>query len=314
MNYGEILTNAWKTIWKHKVLWVFGILAGLASGGGGGGGAGGGGGGNNGDPSDFLSQNIPDWMLDIGLWVEQNWVLVLVAAALVVFILFFVVLVLSTFGRTGLVRGAWQADEGAQKLTFGALFAESGRYFWRVLGLAFLIFLVSFGVGIIITVFTAGFAIATLGIGLLCLIPFFCLLGIAGWIVEIIVRLGVIVIVGEDKGVFQGLQKAWETVRDHLGQSVVMGLILGFGGGIARLIVAVPFFFALIPMIPALMNGAEPAIWDGLKISALIACVYLPFAIVFGGIIEAYIGTAWTLTYRRMNNITLPVIETPPAS
>src|SRR5437773_2631742 len=26
-NFGEILTRAWQIIWKHKILWVFGILA-----------------------------------------------------------------------------------------------------------------------------------------------------------------------------------------------------------------------------------------------------------------------------------------------
>ena len=35
-NFGEVLTRAWQIIWKHKVLWIFGILASCARGGGGG--------------------------------------------------------------------------------------------------------------------------------------------------------------------------------------------------------------------------------------------------------------------------------------
>jgi len=27
-NFGEVLTRAWQIIWKHKVLWIFGFLAG----------------------------------------------------------------------------------------------------------------------------------------------------------------------------------------------------------------------------------------------------------------------------------------------
>jgi hypothetical protein len=27
VDFGEVLSSAWKTIWKHKVLWSFGILA-----------------------------------------------------------------------------------------------------------------------------------------------------------------------------------------------------------------------------------------------------------------------------------------------
>lgn len=42
MDYGEVLSKAWKIIWKHKILWLFGILAScgalntMSSGGGGG--------------------------------------------------------------------------------------------------------------------------------------------------------------------------------------------------------------------------------------------------------------------------------------
>ena len=36
MDYSNVISRAWKIIWKHKVLWIFGILSGCASGGGGG--------------------------------------------------------------------------------------------------------------------------------------------------------------------------------------------------------------------------------------------------------------------------------------
>lgn len=36
MNYGEILSKTWKVIWKHKILWLFGVLAGCSASGGGG--------------------------------------------------------------------------------------------------------------------------------------------------------------------------------------------------------------------------------------------------------------------------------------
>jgi hypothetical protein len=34
MDYGEVLTRAWQIIWKHKVLWIFGIFAGCSGQGG----------------------------------------------------------------------------------------------------------------------------------------------------------------------------------------------------------------------------------------------------------------------------------------
>ncbi|MBU3748790.1 MAG: hypothetical protein FGM36_16185, partial [Burkholderiaceae bacterium] len=41
IDLGKILTRAWQIIWNHKVLWVFGILAGFAGGSGGSGNGGG---------------------------------------------------------------------------------------------------------------------------------------------------------------------------------------------------------------------------------------------------------------------------------
>ena len=31
MDFGEVLSSAWKIIWKHKVLWIFGILVSCGS-------------------------------------------------------------------------------------------------------------------------------------------------------------------------------------------------------------------------------------------------------------------------------------------
>ena len=30
MDFSEVLGKAWRIIWKHKVLWIFGIFAGCA--------------------------------------------------------------------------------------------------------------------------------------------------------------------------------------------------------------------------------------------------------------------------------------------
>lgn len=32
MNYTDILKKAWNIVWKHKILWLFGLLAGSAIG------------------------------------------------------------------------------------------------------------------------------------------------------------------------------------------------------------------------------------------------------------------------------------------
>jgi len=89
MNYSEILSRAWQIIWKHKVLWIFGILAGCANGGGGGGG----GGGNSYRSSD--SEQVPaqlqSYIDQIEQFVEsvpqQTWILIGIGAMLLILIL-----------------------------------------------------------------------------------------------------------------------------------------------------------------------------------------------------------------------------------
>ncbi|MGZ9167228.1 MAG: hypothetical protein ACXW4U_18815, partial [Anaerolineales bacterium] len=69
-NFGEVLTRAWQIIWKHKVLWVFGILASCGRGGGGNGGGNSGGGGEGGfgnGPTD-----LPPQVERFFEWIAEN--------------------------------------------------------------------------------------------------------------------------------------------------------------------------------------------------------------------------------------------------
>ncbi len=70
-NFGEVLTRAWKTIWKHKVLWIFGILASCARGGGS---SNGGGGSSSYQTSSGENTLFPGWQVErviikqVGTW------------------------------------------------------------------------------------------------------------------------------------------------------------------------------------------------------------------------------------------------------
>ena len=67
-NFGEVLTRAWQIIWKHRVLWIFGILASCGRGGGGGNG----GGGNSGFQTQGPDINVPPQLEQFFNWVAQN--------------------------------------------------------------------------------------------------------------------------------------------------------------------------------------------------------------------------------------------------
>ncbi|MBN1371657.1 MAG: hypothetical protein JW987_06925 [Anaerolineaceae bacterium] len=304
MQYGEVLSKAWKIIWKHKVLWIFGILASLGTGGGGGGGGGGGSGYSGGNET---FPQFEQFANQVENWVSQNWwVIGVIIMAVVLLVL--VMIVLSTFGRIGLARGAWQVDEGKTSLSFGELFAASSPYFWRVILLAILIFVMWLAL-MLVLIFPV---IITAGLAMICLLPVFCLLVPISWMVGIVVEQAVVAIVGEDLGVMDGLKRGWEVFRAHIGEMLIMGLVLGIGGVIAQLFIALPFIFTVIPLIGSVIIQNEGAMRTGLTATIVLVCLYAPVALILGGIVQSYLGTAWALTFRRLTGKSeLAVVPTP---
>jgi hypothetical protein len=285
MDYGEILSKAWKIIWKHKLLWLFGILAGCGSAG-----------GNSGSNVSFrnsgripLSAEMHPFFNAIVRQLESipvwAWVLVVV----VFLFLFLLVIFLNTAGQIGLISGAKEADHGAEHLTFGSLFNASLTYFWRVLSLLYGIAIVT----IVLVVITplVFISVATFGIGLICLIPFICLMIPLAWVFGIILEQSIIAIVVEDIGIFAGVARGWNVVTHNIGQVLIMALILVIGGGIVGLIVALPVALTLLPILLAVAFGGG-AVNMGLVISAILFIIYLPFLLLFTGILRSYTSTA----------------------
>ena len=91
---------------------------------------------------------------------------------LVMIVLIVLAVFLGTIGRIGLIRGTYQAEQGAESLVFGELFSGSMPYFWRVFGLSFLVGLAF----LLVMLPLITFGVLTAGIGFACLLPLFCLL------------------------------------------------------------------------------------------------------------------------------------------
>ncbi len=307
MDYGEVLTGAWRIIWRFKILWIFGILAGCSS---------------TGGSSNFRmeqsfninSPGAPDRLLGlfqrVPIWV---WVL-LVAALLVIFL---IGILLKTIGQIGLVQGVIQADEGAQGLSFGPLFSSSFRFFWRVF---LLDLVVGLALAAIIIVFVIGAVVAGLTLkafALLCLVPLACILipvmAVLAWLVNIVLEQSVIAIISENAGILDGLRLGWRVVRRNIGTFIVMGLILLFGGGIASLIIGIPMALIVVPPVLGVLSGVRSATLIGIGIAVVLFIIYLPILLAATGILRSYIAAAWTLTFRRLTGLAgTPSVEVIP--
>ena len=326
-NFGEVLTRAWQIIWKHKVLWIFGILAscsrGSSSFNSGGNNTGGGDGGFGTGP------DIPPQLERFIEWVGNNvntFVVIVITLACIIAI---ISIFLGTIGRIGLIRGTAQAEGGAESMIFGQLFSESMPYFWRVFGLSLLaglpFFVVFMALVAIFVVFILGMsqgsdASAVGFVGMLpILIGCFCLLIPIGWVIGMIVHQSERAIVLEDSPVLPSLSRGWDIFRNNLGPIVVMAIILAVITLVLGFVIAIPVLIVVVPAIIAFGAGNGQS-WNPLLFALICVCLYAPVSWLLNGIAIAYAESAWTLTYMRLtrrpdsNDIVTPPSETLPPS
>ena len=322
-NFGEVLSRAWQIIWKHKVLWIFGILASCSQGGRGYN-SGGNGGGGTGGPG---PGNLPPQLERFFEMIAQNAVPIIITAVSLVCIFWLIAIFLGTIGRIGLIRGTWQAEGGAERLIFGQLFSESTPYFWRVFGLSLLV-----GLPIILLVGALVAALVLFGVsmsqgnrasavGFLGVLPIFfaclCVLIPVAIVINMIVRQSERAIVLENLPVLPSLSRGWEIFRSHLGEIILMAIILGVLGVVTGFIIAIPVFIVVVPAAIAFAAGNAQN-WTPLIVAGGLLCLYIPISLLLNGVVISFTESAWTLTYLRLtrkpdaNEPVTPDPETPP--
>ena len=216
-NFGEVLSRAWQIIWKHKVLWIFGIFAGCSRGSGNfRGNSGGGGGGSGGQP------NFPPEVMRIFEIIQQNLTIFIVVGCIVLLLIWAVTVFLGTIGRVGLIRGTFQAEGGTEKLIFGQLFSESTPYFWRIFGLSLIVAIPVLVVLAVLIAAGVAFAISASSgndaarVGVFGIVPLligcFCLLVPIMFVVGMIIRQAENAIVLEDLPVLPAISRGWGCV------------------------------------------------------------------------------------------------------
>jgi hypothetical protein len=296
-NFGEVINRAWQITWKYKVLWIFGILASCSRGSGGGSSGGGGGGGGEGNGySPFHTNEMERIFNQIGDWLASNWwvvALIILGVILLVLISIF----LGTIGRIGLIRGTLQAEEGAEKLSFGELFSGAMPYFWRVFGLSFLIGLITF----LLFIPFLFFGVLTAGIGFICMLPLLCLLIPVSIAIYLIIELANVAIVKENIGLWDGWKRGWELLRTNLGPVILMGLILFVISFVIGLVIALPILMIVVPAAIGMASGQtlDTNMWI---IAGVCFAAFLPVALLVQGVFNTFMGAAWTLTYNRLTN------------
>jgi len=305
-NFGEVLTRSWQIIWKHKVLWIFGFLAGCGQNSSSFRGNSGSGSRGNGG---FGQPNIPPQLLQFFQTIEENIRTIIVVGIALICLIWIITIFLSTIGRIGLIRGAFQAEEGAEKLIFGQLFSESMPYFWRMFGLSLIVaipILIVFAAlfaGLIVFAISASGGNDTAGLGIVAMIPLFigcvCLLIPVMIVVGLIIRQAERAIVLEDLSLMPALSRGWDVFRSNLGPIIIMAIILFVIGLVVGLIMAIPILIVVVPAAVAFAFG-QAQDWTPMILAGVCICLYIPVSWVLSGILVSYTESAWTLTYMRL--------------
>jgi hypothetical protein len=287
MNYGELLSRAWNTIWDHKFLILLGVL--VALGGGGGGGASTGGNLTFNQPRGEMPRmpeipripEIPDPRA-----IAPALVIVVIIAIIAAVLIGLALWVVSTIARGGLIAGASTIDDGGSS-SFAQAWNAGWRKGWRLLGIGILpaipgFLLVIMGVGAAVAFGGVSRylgrdvgvpAITNLGI---LLVALSCIL------VPIAVILGLLrtfanrACILEDQGVFGAYRRGLQVLLDNFGPAVILFLIQ----------IGITIAIGVVSFLPAL------------------CCVLWPLLIVLQGGIAAYFSTLWTLAWRDWTGLT----------
>ena len=284
MNYGEILSTAWKKLWQEKILFVFGLLPML--------------------PGILLAIIYLGWMFtmsedglnDFLYSMDQSMppTFILISMGLVFLIMIFSWL-LTPYGWAGISQGIISAESGETNLTFERISENTFPVFWRVFGFLTIIMLGYFAVFFI----PAMLGMVTAGIGFLCLLPFMLILIPLALVVFAGMALGIAAIAADDLSLGNGFQRIWELLKANFWPLILMALILYLIQMAIGMVAAIPMYvgqFAFM-FIPDLATTSPLTIFRmfGLLFGILIPITYLGSALGM-----TYNQAAWTVTYLRL--------------
>ena len=312
MDYGNLLSRAWRIVWQNKYLFVLGFLAAL------------GGGGQQTPQTNYQTSSGfgPDGMPGMLQELRQFWaefgplVLTLVA---VVIVLGLIVWLLRLIAEAGLIEAVQEIEQG-QAPGLGGSFRAGGRYLGRMIGLNLVLFGPVWLVGILMgaaALVAFGAAITTQDAMPLrvfwpmaiCLVPLACILGLYGLVATFVYPFAQRSVIITRLGVLDGIRHGWRVLSRHLGDIILLALlfaVLSFLVGLVVALVALPI--GIVVLLPTVMDvirsGSVEANQIVLGFLAFLGLGLLSAAIM--SVLRAFQSTTFTLAYNEFMAKTAP--------
>jgi hypothetical protein len=320
MNHINILKRALNITINYRALWIFGMLLALTSSSG------------SGDSSSSSTNGNPDfnWQNPFGEFPQPSqevanlWIGIAIALACLVIVLIVAGTIARYVSETALIRMVDEHENSGEQLSI----RQGFRLGWSPV--AWKMFLMDLLVGVgFIAIFLILLALASIPLlvwltqntplqvmgtivsaGLILLLIFISI--VAALAVALIMLFARRICALENLGVRASLRRGYEMVKQHLGDTVVMGAIM-FGISLLWIIVTIPIILAVVVVaalvggIPALLVGSIVGFFtQGTTPWIVAAIVGVPIFLILviipstliGGWQQVFSSSTWTLTYR----------------
>ncbi len=302
MEYGNLLSRAWKIVWANKWLFVLGFLAALGSGGGSG--------SSNFNPGSSSGSSSPspgeimDTLSDLAPF--------LIAGICFLILLAIGLWLLRLIGEAGMIESV-DRIEGGETLTLKDGFRAGTSHLKKMVGLNLLLYGPFLLIGLLIFGGFAFFIIGSIGteseellaggFGLfgLCIVPLICLLGIASLVVNFVYPMAQRGMILHDLGVTDSVRHGWEILRKNLGEILILAVIfvaIGFAVGIAIVVIALPIgLLFIVPIILAVIEGGTILTAATIIFGILGVLTFVLLSAAISSILRTFQSTTFTLAY-----------------
>ena len=300
MNYGDLLSEAFRLTWRNRYLWFFGFF--IA-----------GGGGSFNFPANFGGEEVRNPFGPVAgplQWISDNLVLFLTVVISVIVLLALVFLVLSIISQGALAESIAALHRGETR-GFGSAFRAGTATFWRVLGLKVLFFLIALGLLLVIFLPVVLGALAAFsltdstGLRVLAVVLGVLFVFVALVVVflpfAIVNQFGLRELVVSRRRITESIAGGFRLFRRNIGRSLLVWLIqlaVMLGLGIAVLVVLV--ILGAILLGPAIALFATDHATAGVVAGVVGGVLFLVPVFVISGAVGAFNHAYWTLAYLRL--------------
>ena len=309
MDYGALISEAFRISWRNKFLWVFGLFAAtgssfnLSS--------------NTGAPPGDPGDEPPPWLEGLFRWISENLSLFFAISISLAVGLTVLYVVLSTLSRAALAESVAAIRRGETR-RFGSTLRAGLRDFWRLLGLRALFLLVTLAVALVLFAPPAAFLflyvpsltyppgyfpVGALVVSFFLFLLLFLLFLVLSIPIFVVAQLATRELVVGEAGVLGAFGGGFGIFRRNFGRSLLTWLIqfgIAMGTGIVLTIVLVvlgPLFFG-----PAIFLLQAERLAAAVVAGIVGGLIFLVPACVLSGAVGTFNHSYWTLAYLRLTS------------